>query len=599
MADFYLSPSGNDSGLGTYESPWATWDHVDEHVAPGDTVWHLNGIYYPTASETLNTDGPITYRAYPGAMPIFDLGGQDYVRRSNASYITFQELWFRNAGRYCLELVGDNVAGGHYLIDRCHFEGIDATGHEDLVKFLTNATDSEVKGSYFTKGCQNFLDSFASGLNVHHNTFFRSGYDGEGQPQAIIFKGGANTGSSLHHNWFQDCPPVGNYEDIYSCVIEIGGWSGSGRGTGYECDNCLVYDNVVCTSGASALHLIEVDTVLVCGNTFVVRQGRWGVVVMGNYATLPFHDHSCNVTVQNNVFVGGWMGAVYVEAKSALAIHNNSFDYNRYSRLGSGFEDFRVGGTMGGGDAGKIWYSFAGWRTLTGNDAHSQMADPGFESEGEYNFKPAAGSTLLDSGVTVVAVTDDYDGISRPQGSAYDIGAYELEVPAPPEPVPIPIPTGEPWIVWYSWGEPATDRWVIVTAYPGLVEFYFAYYSMSADLPADPWYTFPGYTGSPPQVLADGAEWVVSLADQPYYNGHYAAGGVFNGKTAYQRYVPVPPPPPPPPPPPEPWKPAMSFPTPDDRWFLNIPIPPSPRPPEPPRVIGTEGTPLMSGGGVQ
>ena len=40
------------------------------------------------------------------------------------------------------------------------------------------------------------------------------------------------------------------------------------------------------------------------------------------------------------------------------------------------------------------------------------------------NFHLSAGSPAIDSGATVQLATD-YDGVPRPQGAAYDIGAYE------------------------------------------------------------------------------------------------------------------------------------------------------------------------------
>ena len=45
-----------------------------------------------------------------------------------------------------------------------------------------------------------------------------------------------------------------------------------------------------------------------------------------------------------------------------------------------------------------------------------------FVSATDYHLQ--AGSPAIDAGATV-AVTDDFDGNPRPQGQAYDIGAFE------------------------------------------------------------------------------------------------------------------------------------------------------------------------------
>jgi len=46
-----------------------------------------------------------------------------------------------------------------------------------------------------------------------------------------------------------------------------------------------------------------------------------------------------------------------------------------------------------------------------------------------------SGSPAIDAGMTIADVTNDYVGTARPQGSAYDIGAFE-SVPSPSKPLP-------------------------------------------------------------------------------------------------------------------------------------------------------------------
>lgn len=51
-------------------------------------------------------------------------------------------------------------------------------------------------------------------------------------------------------------------------------------------------------------------------------------------------------------------------------------------------------------------------------------ATPGFVTTGS-NFRLAVGSPAINAGATISTVTNDYDGVARPAGVAYDIGAYE------------------------------------------------------------------------------------------------------------------------------------------------------------------------------
>jgi len=52
--------------------------------------------------------------------------------------------------------------------------------------------------------------------------------------------------------------------------------------------------------------------------------------------------------------------------------------------------------------------------------------DPTFVNVGARNFQLLAGSPAINAGVTLAFVTNDFLGVSRPQGAAYDIGAFEF-----------------------------------------------------------------------------------------------------------------------------------------------------------------------------
>jgi hypothetical protein len=62
--------------------------------------------------------------------------------------------------------------------------------------------------------------------------------------------------------------------------------------------------------------------------------------------------------------------------------------------------------------------------------------DPLLTDPAAGDFTVQSGSPLIDRGVTLALVTEDFAGTARPQGSAYDIGAYEFypaEDTTPPE----------------------------------------------------------------------------------------------------------------------------------------------------------------------
>ena len=87
------------------------------------------------------------------------------------------------------------------------------------------------------------------------------------------------------------------------------------------------------------------------------------------------------------------------------------------------------------------------WKTTSGADAHGVTADPAFTNWTQGNsvdlHLAASDTEVMNKGVSRTEFTDDYDGISRPQGLAWDIGAYEYIASGPtPDTTPPAAPTG-------------------------------------------------------------------------------------------------------------------------------------------------------------
>jgi hypothetical protein len=70
---------------------------------------------------------------------------------------------------------------------------------------------------------------------------------------------------------------------------------------------------------------------------------------------------------------------------------------------------------------------------LLGSSLPAEASDPSnmfvgsaaFVASGSDDYHLAPGSPAIDQGSTLAAVTTDRDGVARPQGQAYDVGAYE------------------------------------------------------------------------------------------------------------------------------------------------------------------------------
>ena len=87
-------------------------------------------------------------------------------------------------------------------------------------------------------------------------------------------------------------------------------------------------------------------------------------------------------------------------------------------------------GNGGGGYHAWGMANFADYQAYTGQDAHSiaPLSGPMFVDPANDDFHLLFNSPAIDAG-TNTGVATDYDGTARPQGAAYDIGAYEYTPP--------------------------------------------------------------------------------------------------------------------------------------------------------------------------
>lgn len=189
-----------------------------------------------------------------------------------------------------------------------------------------------------------------------------------------------------------------------------------GRGNNITIRNNLLVDSVetttctaVATTELEGMFRISTDggdinNISYYNNTVIGNSGGYGFFAQWSGYSVS------NITIKNNIFNLGSGGTYYTKFKDGV-ITGLVSDKNIY-----------YGGSATPFYWNTINQTFNQWKMATGQDINSSVTNPLLDSD----YKLQSISPAIDSGVAISSFSDDKNGIKRPYGSAWDIGAYEL-----------------------------------------------------------------------------------------------------------------------------------------------------------------------------
>jgi parallel beta-helix repeat protein len=246
-------------------------------------------------------------------------------------------------------------------------------------------------------------------------------------------------------SWANDGLSSSDYNEILNCTVHhIASYGGAGfpdqpfgygRGHGIymTTSHNIIRGNTFYDVGEYSIHQWNspphfANNNIIEGNR-VTRSGhnttRYGSVCCGGITV-----NSGNGTiVRNNVVYGNEINGIEIGYTCTNCKAYNNTTYNnpgmniRSSDGGSGIEI-----------RNNIAYPkgiYSGTGTVSSNNL---TTNPNFVNAAGNDFHLLSSSPAINTGMTLSAVTTDFDGNPRPQGSGYDIGAFEYGslTPAPP-----------------------------------------------------------------------------------------------------------------------------------------------------------------------
>lgn len=394
---YHVAHWGDDgySGL-SWDSAFATLQRGADIVVAGDSVLVANGDY---VGFDLRTGGlasqPIVFSAYgdSASITVQNSTTPDGINVENADWVVIDG--FRVVG---ITRAGIRVVLSQHVTIRNNFctqngrWGI-FTGFADYAVIEHNECSYSVDehGIYFSNSADHPIIRYN---RSHHNQ-----------------------GCGIHMNGDESMGGDGLITDatVYCNTVYE---NGTGGGSGINCDGVAessIYNNLLYMNHASGISLYRIDGSAgsyddrVFNNTIInAADGRW---------CLNINTGSTGDTLLNNVCINlhSYRGSVSIDSSSMPGF----------------FSDYNVVVDRFSNDGGNSTMTLAQWRSL-GYDVHSLLADP-LDSifvdwqNGDYHLLQDA--QAVDSGTAAVSsvVQYDLDGVPRPQGAGYDIGAYEYQ----------------------------------------------------------------------------------------------------------------------------------------------------------------------------
>jgi hypothetical protein len=255
-------------------------------------------------------------------------------------------------------------------------------------------------------------------------------------------------GSSTHHLWIKDLDisyigggiqagttRFGNgiefWENTHDNTVERcrisqcydAALTAQGQGTAAVYN--IIWRNNIVTNSEYIFEFFEYDSGSNTHDLYFENNSCFGAGTGWSHAQRPDNNYgsflqfwgnlagqSASICIRNNIFQNSVRYGAYV----GNGIDKYTIDYNCwYSNPAMSM--------LGGSTIYNISTQWAEYKSATSKDGHSMNSSPQLNAD----TTPGAVSPCVNTGLTVAEVTQDYNGVSRPQDARFDIGAYEYQ----------------------------------------------------------------------------------------------------------------------------------------------------------------------------
>jgi hypothetical protein len=382
---YYVASNGSDSNPGTKSAPFRSIVHGFSVLSAGDTLYIRGGTYHEAydgntqkaPSGTNDSNAPLISN-YPGETVIWQPNGGvvNFVSKTSANpgivqYVKFNGIIFDGSsmGQSSTNNLVNLNGVLHFTFTNSEFRN---TPQSCGLQF------GDLSGAGPTSAFHTFLH-----IKAHHNGLNPGCLQTNSCSSGLV---GHGIYGSMANSTFDDVEAYNNGDLGMQLYRSTGGVDNN------VVRNSRFHDNGQVIAGGGGLYIGSGDGNMAYNNLVYTNPG--GGISVGSNAT--------NAKVYNNTVYNNGQGGLVITSATATAARNNILyaNGNAYGDLA----DFGSG-------------------TVLSNNLSS---DPLFVNTGSADFHLQSGSPAIDKGTPLNIVTSDYDGVPRPQGTNYDIGACEL-----------------------------------------------------------------------------------------------------------------------------------------------------------------------------
>jgi len=416
---YYVATDGNDSAPGTKSQPWRTIQKASDSMMAGDIVIVMTGEYDERVQITTSgaSGAPITYQT-EGTVTTNGFSVW-------ADHITIDGFEITDTDNHWSDGWGIFVEGNHCVLENNYIHFATRGG----IMLYANGGDDPVTNNCVVKN-NRLRRNTTAGIEVQGRSNIIEGNEiwdtiqyhpkwinppGSLDADGIRFFG---SGHTIRKNYIHDIrlDDPQNVDPHIDCFQTFG--DNSGQDIIFEQNYC---ENL--NEGMYAFMLEESNDLTIRNNIFVAAGG----VNTGG-------GGNSNLTIVNNVFASDSSFQLYSVGVSLIDCPNTVLQNNIFYDLP--YHTIRAAGNRSGQEIDyNLAYRSDGQAsqcyTIDNECADPVPAhdlwdiDPLFINPAYGDFHLQGGSPARNAGISLAEVANDFDGTNRPQGSGYDIGAYE------------------------------------------------------------------------------------------------------------------------------------------------------------------------------